>query len=144
VRRTLGDLRPRLEAAGVDVECESAGGVTAEADREKLRQVLINLIENALDALSGFAGVRRLEVSVARSDGCAVVRVRDSGPGVPDEALARLFEPFFTLKQNGTGLGLAIARRTVEAHRGRIEVRSTSGTGLTFHLELPLSRGGPS
>jgi len=142
VRGTLAEYRPRLEAAGVGVDVEADGSVTARADREKMRQVLINLIDNALDALGEVAGTRRLALSVGRRNGTASIRVRDSGPGVPPETLARLFEPFFSLKTNGTGLGLAIVRRTIEAHGGRIEAASPAGEGLIMDVELPLAEGG--
>src|SRR5439155_1176843 len=83
-------------------------GVTARADREKLRQVLVNLLENALDAMTAeAAGPRTLSVAVANGHGAAALEVRDSGPGVPADALPHLFEPFFSTKPSGTGLGLA-------------------------------------
>ena len=67
-------------------------------------------------------------------------RSRDSGPGVPADALPRLFEPFFSLKTTGTGLGLAIVKRTVEAHGGRVEARTAAGGGLLLRVELPPPR----
>jgi signal transduction histidine kinase len=141
VRATAAELRARLEAAAIEVEVEAADGVLARADREKLRQVLINLIENAMDALGAVGGRRRLALAVGGENGTATVRVSDSGPGVPADALPRLFEPFFSLKDHGTGLGLAIARRTVEAHGGRLTAESRSGAGMTFRIELPLAGG---
>ncbi|TMA56568.1 MAG: response regulator [Deltaproteobacteria bacterium] len=75
-----------------------------------------------------------------RVGGNRSVRVEDSGPGVPAEALPRLFEPFFSLKAKGTGLGLAIAKRTVDAHGGRIDAAPGSRAGMTFSIELPLAR----
>ena len=137
-RTTVEELRARLEAARVDVALDLAPGVVARADREKLRQVVINLVENALDALGENPNGRRLEVGVAAANGVGLLRVADNGPGIPGEALPRLFEPFFSLKAHGTGLGLAIAKRTVEAHGGRIAARSGSGTGMTVEVALPL------
>jgi signal transduction histidine kinase len=139
VRTTVNELHPRLEAGGVHVTLAAADGVTARADREKLRQVLINVIENSLDALRETSGERRLAIDVGRENGAATIRVTDSGPGVAADALPRLFEPFFSLKAQGTGLGLAIARRTIEAHGGRIEARSPTGEGLSLTFELPLT-----
>src|SRR5437870_4747347 len=142
-RTTLEGFRPRLEAGGVTLELELADGVTARADREKLRQVLVNLLENALDAMTAeAAGPRTLSVAVTNGHGAAALEVPDSGPGVPPDALPHLFEPFFSTKPSGTGLGLAIARRTVEAHGGRIAVRAGSGRGLTVSVELPLAGEG--
>jgi len=143
-RATLEAFRPRLEAGGVTLDTELADGVTARADREKLRQVLINLLENALDAMTAeAAGPRTLSVAVANGHGAAALEVRDNGPGVPADALPHLFEPFFSTKASGTGLGLAIARRTIEAHGGRIAVRAGGARGLAVSVELPLAEESP-
>ncbi len=143
VRGTVADLRARFEAAEVAVAAAVGSGLVARVDREKLRQVLVNLFENAVDALGEVdPGTRRLEIRANGGDGAAVIEISDSGPGVPEEALPRLFEPFFSLKPHGTGLGLAIAKRTVEAHGGRIAVAADGGAGLTFRIELP--RGIPA
>jgi signal transduction histidine kinase len=140
-RATLETFRPRLEAAHIAVTFETAERVTARADREKLRQVLVNLIENAIDALTASDGERRLGVAVGSVNGSATLDVTDSGPGVPADALPHLFEPFFSRKPTGTGLGLAIVKRTVDAHGGRIAIGSSASTGTQVQVELPL--GGP-
>ena len=142
VRATLEAFRPRLEAIGAGLRVELDDAVEAYVDREKMRQVLINLVENAIDALAESAGHRELAVVVRNGGQAASLLVADSGPGVPAEALAHLFEPFFSLKSTGTGLGLAIVQRTVEAHGGRITVASQHGNGATFDIELPLRRAG--
>ena len=134
----LQPARPRLDAARVAVALEVAPGVVVRADREHLRQVVVNLIENALDALAETSAERRLEVAVTRRDGRGVLHVRDTGPGIPPDALARVFEPFFSKKANGTGLGLAIARRTVEAFGGRI-VAESDRSGASFRVDLPVA-----
>ena len=74
----------------------------------------------------------------------ARVSITDSGPGIPPEVMARLFEPFYTTKASGTGLGLAIVRRIVEAHHGSVEVHSTPGQGTTFVILLPLAEASRS
>ena len=142
VRETCAALAARLGAAGIDVELDVPGGVAARGDREKLRQVLLNLIENAIDALAATEGARRLRVAAASTNGSATIEVTDSGPGVAAEALARLFDPFFSTKAHGTGLGLAIVKRTVEAHGGRISADGAPGTGLRLRVELPLAEAG--
>jgi len=139
-RTTLDAFRPRLAAADIALDLDAAGRIVARADAEKIRQLLINLVENAIDALGDGRAPRRLAIAVGGVNGSAVVRVSDSGSGIAAEALPHLFEPFFSLKPHGTGLGLAIAKRTVEAHGGTIEARSDAA-GTTFHVTLPL--GGP-
>jgi signal transduction histidine kinase/imidazolonepropionase-like amidohydrolase len=138
-RVTIDDLRSRLDAAGIGVEVAVTEPVTVRADAEKIRQVLINLVENAIDALAEGTERPRLSVVVGRQNGSAAVRVIDNGPGVPGDALAHLFEPFFSRKVKGTGLGLAIAKRTVDAHGGRIAAAAPPGGGMTFEVELPLA-----
>lgn len=139
-RATLEPLRARLEAAHVRVELDAPEGIVARADGEKMRQVIVNLVENALDALRDTSAPRRIVVTVSSDDGVARLRVGDSGPGVTADVLPRLFEPFFSLKPSGTGLGLAIAKRTVDAHGGRITAASAPGTGLRIDIEMPLAR----
>jgi two-component system sensor histidine kinase HydH len=139
-RAALEPLRPRLEAARIHIELDAPGGIVARADGEKMRQVIVNLIENALEALREADGPRRLMVVVSGEDGMARLQVGDTGPGVPAEALPRLFEPFFSLKPTGTGLGLAIAKRTIDAHGGRITAEAGPGNGLRIDLEVPLAR----
>jgi signal transduction histidine kinase len=138
-RATADAFRARLDAADIGVAVDVEARVSARADREKVRQVLVNLIENAIDVLADRAGPRRVVIAVGGRNGSAAVRVADTGPGVAPDALARLFEPFFSLKAHGTGLGLAIAKRTIDAHGGRIAVTSTPGAGTTFEIELPLA-----
>jgi signal transduction histidine kinase len=140
-RTTVESFRPRLEAAAIGIELEAPEGIVARADHEKIRQVLVNLIDNALDVLADAPQPRHLTVNVGSANGTASLRVTDSGPGVSADALPHLFEPFFSLKPSGTGLGLAIAKRTVDAHGGRIAATSPSGAGMTFQIELPLEAG---
>jgi signal transduction histidine kinase len=137
VTATVAGTRVRLEEAHVVVDVDAAGTVVARGDRERLRQVLLNLIDNAVDALREAALPRRLRIAVTGNNGTATLSVADNGPGVPADALPQLFEPFFSLKENGTGLGLAIARRTVEAHGGRIEAEPGAVAGLTIRVVLP-------
>jgi signal transduction histidine kinase len=138
LRATADDFQSRIESAGVSVSVDGDDAVTARADAEKIRQVLVNLIENALDALTGAPEPRRLILRAARENGTARLFVTDTGRGAPAEVIERLFEPFFSLKEHGTGLGLAIARRVAEAHGGTIRARSPGSGGMTFELALPL------
>jgi signal transduction histidine kinase len=127
----------REEASNRGVELSRSVGVRGlcvEGDREKLRQVLINLIVNALDATPEGG---RVEVD-ALADGTGVrVEVRDTGAGISDDDRAHLFDPFFTTKPGGTGLGLSIVHKIVEQHRGAIDVRSALGLGTQVVVTLP-------
>jgi two-component system, NtrC family, nitrogen regulation sensor histidine kinase GlnL len=118
-------------------------------DEEKLTQVVLNLVRNALDAVAGrrHAPTVTLETGVAslrlrsasgRTRPLARVSVQDNGVGIPEAMLARLFTPFATSKAHGTGLGLAISRRIVDAHGGRMEVKNRPGGGVEANLFLPL------
>ncbi len=137
VGATVEHFRRRFEELGVSVDVSAGRAISTRADRERMRQVLINLLENALDALGDRPVGRRLVVTVAQTNGKATVRVVDNGSGVAAELLPRLFEPFFSLKPNGTGLGLAIARRTVEAHGGTIAAAPAPEGGLSVSIEVP-------
>jgi signal transduction histidine kinase len=102
--------------------------------------VLLNLVMNAIEALSGVsAGLRVLWVSsekVAATE--VVVAVRDSGPGLEPQHLERLFEAFYTTKPQGLGLGLTISRRIIEAHGGRLWATTNEGRGATFQFTVPI------
>jgi signal transduction histidine kinase len=104
------------------------------ADRDQVVQVLLNLVQNALEAMPSGG---RVVVSARRAEGGVAFAVADSGPGIAADDLARVFEPYFTTKEGGTGLGLAIAHRIAEEHGGRLEADSAPGRGATFTLTLP-------
>jgi PAS domain S-box-containing protein len=109
-----------------------------EANADKLRQVLINIIRNALQATPE-GGEVRLGLQTEREDGAAWVAlpVTDSGCGISEEDVSRIFDPFYTTKDDGTGLGLSICQKIAEQHGGRITVTSSPGQGSTFTLRLP-------
>jgi len=120
---------------GVEVIRQVAPGLPAVlADRDQVLQVLLNLVQNALDAMPA-GGTLRLAVREER--GGVAFAVADSGPGIAPDRLERIFEPYFTTKEGGTGLGLAIARRIAEEHGGRLEARSPPGAGAELTLWLP-------
>jgi signal transduction histidine kinase len=109
--------------------------VTVNADAEQLRQVLLNLVLNAFDAV-GHNGTVTMDV-VPQSNGQALLQVADSGPGIPDSIRERLFEPFVSSKESGTGLGLTICRRIVEQHGGTIDASNRPEGGAVFSVRLP-------
>jgi len=108
-----------------------------EIDRTLLRQAVLNLIKNGLEALSKGG---TLSVTTRRLDDTVEIAVSDTGPGIPPEIGRRLFEQFFTTKPQGTGLGLSITRQIVEEHGGQIRWSSTPGAGATFTVSLPIKR----
>jgi two-component system sensor kinase FixL len=108
-------------------------------DRVQIQQVIVNLVRNALDAMQEQGG-GRLDVSTSVDGEMAMVNVADTGPGIDEQAAARLFQPFVTTKPNGMGVGLSICRTIVEAHGGRIWTEANPGGGAVFHFTVPLAK----
>jgi two-component system sensor histidine kinase HydH len=140
VRRTLQVIgSSREQATRLLLETDDALP-PVRLDEEQLRQVLINLVRNAEEAMGGEGAVvvtthRRLAPS---GSGYVEIAVQDRGPGIPEDQLPHLFVPFFTTKPRGTGLGLAISQRMVQSMGGRIEVVSQPGVGSVFTILLPV------
>jgi signal transduction histidine kinase len=109
-------------------------------DSAQLQQVLVNLIKNAAQAMST-GGTLTLQTGETSDD--VWVSVTDTGGGIPQEQINRIFEPFYTTKKKGTGLGLMIVQRIVRAHNGRIELDSHVGRGTSFRIWLPLHERKP-
>jgi signal transduction histidine kinase len=121
----------------VALRCSVPSGILVEAAAGQMQQVLWNLLRNAVDAMPEGGAI---DITVGMSNGRpdqAVLQVRDTGIGIADADLDRIFEPFFSLKPGGTGLGLATTARIVEAHRGTIAIASRPGQGTTFTVTLP-------
>jgi PAS domain S-box-containing protein len=135
-----GDLARR----GVEVTTRLAMLPIVHGDQVHVQQVVMNLVLNALEAMAeGVASERRIDVATDRSDdGQIEVTVADSGPGIRAEHRARLFDSFFTTKQNGMGLGLSIARSIVEAHGGRIQAENGAEGGAVFRFSIPAKATG--
>jgi C4-dicarboxylate-specific signal transduction histidine kinase len=140
LRDMLAQVRRNLLVEGrLDAELLILVAADAEfvlGDRIQLEQVLTNLIVNAAEAVAG-QHFRRIEVTGRRAGREIDLRVRDSGPGLSDEALGRLFEPLFTTKEGGTGLGLVICKAIVEAHGGRLWAENSGRGGAAFRMCLP-------
>lgn len=139
----LDGMREEIEVLGNAPElalCDRIGCIPA--DRTQLRQVLANLIRNAIESMSkpGMP-VRMLQVtSGLDAGGSVLITIRDSGVGLDPALIGRIFEPFFTTKSAGMGLGLSICRSLVEAHGGRLWAMPGTPCGSTFHFTLPRSR----
>jgi signal transduction histidine kinase len=126
---------------GVSVQTQLAEGLPLiQGDRVQLQQVILNLITNAIQAMSAVSeGARELLISTGNdASGGVLVTVRDSGPGLNPESFARLFDAFYTTKPGGMGMGLSICRSIVEAHGGRIWASRTAGPGTALQCTLPV------
>ena len=138
-------FRDRASRGGFEIVRQYDGRGQLDGDSEQLRRVVINLISNAIDALEG-AEVTRPEIRVSMGENLAGneiwVRIADNGRGIDADARSRIFDPFFTSRENGTGLGLALCRKIVDQHQGTIEVESTLGEGTEFVLTFPRTRSG--
>jgi signal transduction histidine kinase len=127
-------LQPDLEAQGVNLVCQVAGGKpTVQADRELLRQALFNLVQNAIhfSPESSEVGI----TAVGGQNGYCRIEVSDHGPGVPNKAIASLFTPYFTTRPDGTGLGLAIVKRIATLHGWRAGYAPGKDGGAVFSLD---------
>jgi len=153
IDRCIGEIAMLLRNAallgkGVEITIESdSESSRISADEEQIRQVFLNLGNNACEAMSGCG---KLKLSVCRvirrlsedraDEECIEVCFHNDGPAIPENVLPHVFEPFFTTREGGTGLGLAIAARIVESHSGLIDVRSSNDGGTEFIVILPLRR----
>jgi two-component system, NtrC family, sensor histidine kinase PilS len=136
VEQTADVFRREAALKGISVSVEVDRGVWLSVDVNQIKSVLWNLLGNARDATDAGG---HIAVKLRRQPGQAVLEIEDTGQGICAEDLPRIFDPFFTTKAGGTGLGLAIVHRVVEAHGGRIAVRSEPGRGSTFSVALPLA-----
>jgi PAS domain S-box-containing protein len=138
--------RPLAQSRHIDLSFALSPGLpTPSGDMVEIQQVLINLIFNAMDAVSD-PGVPARHVSVAaeaRDDSTVEFSVRDTGCGLPPDTLPQAFEPFFTTKANGMGMGLAICRTIVESHGGEISIANNPDGGATVRFTLPMHDGQP-
>src|SRR5215217_530393 len=142
------DLRPALDAAaedaglsdsGVRLDAEIAGDAQISADPDQLHRILVNLLRNAREAMEDKGGrPGRVSAALRVEDGQSILRLSDDGPGLPDRALAHLFQPFTgSARRGGTGLGLAISRELAQAHGGDLRLVETGDSGSVFELALP-------
>ncbi|HEX2249746.1 MAG TPA: ATP-binding protein, partial [Gemmatimonadales bacterium] len=143
VTRTSLLIIYELQLHGIELESElSPGPVVVLGDRYELQQVLLNLVTNAVQAVGGLppGRSRKILLATSRSDGQAILRVRDTGPGVPKHLAPYLFTPFFTTKApgEGTGLGLSLSYGLVKAHGGDLIYEAPAEGGAEFRITLPL------
>jgi len=110
-------------------------------DRHQIQQLITNLINNGIDAIEEPGGTIKIKTELRNKRGSKNLHIfiKDSGDGIPEDELNKIFQPFFSTKETGTGMGLAICQRIVEAHKGEIEVTSKKGRGTEFTITLPLN-----
>jgi signal transduction histidine kinase len=133
-------LQHRLKSYDVAIRLIRKRPLTKiQADPEQLKEVLVNLVVNACEAMEGggFIIIQEEESFVEPLGRIVIIRLTDNGPGVPESIREKIFQPFFTTKEEGTGLGLSIAARIVEEHGGWLDLTSTPGEGATFVITLP-------
>ncbi len=136
---------PRMKNSGIRIIEEYAELPSVMGDPNQIKQVFLNVLNNAVDAMSESPMDRDKVISIRTSTpGSSVsIEIADTGCGIPREILPRIFEPFFSVKKvHGTGLGLSITDKIIQNHKGRIEVRSEEGRGTTFRIFLPAGING--
>jgi signal transduction histidine kinase len=145
--RELKELfRATLSGQHIELKEEFLADPHIKADPQQLKQVLINLVQNAADAIGQNGTVTlRIRTTTPRispnAETQALIEVGDSGPGIAQDVQQRLFDPFFTTKADGTGLGLSISARILEKNGGRLEYQTAPGRGTVFQLVLPIAHG---
>ncbi len=135
-------LRSELEKAAIELRLEAPGTTWVRVDTQQLKQILINLIQNAADSIGqkGTITLRANRETAEFDQGirpAVVLQIADTGPGIPPEVEKRLFDPFFSTKEGGTGLGLSIAARNVEKNGGRLRYQTELNRGTIFEIVLP-------
>ncbi len=143
LRETLSGFSGEMTALGVVPELQlPAGRIIVDADPNQMNQVYTNILQNALTVLGEVTGVRKLVIKAGLNGDKFEVTFQDSGPGIKEEHLAKLFDPFFTTRDvgKGTGLGLSIAYGIIQEHRGTIEVTSKENEGAVFKVTIPADK----
>ena len=142
VATTADQMSLLAEDKHITVTCDSSAPVLIEGDRARLKQVVVNLLDNAIKYTPNGG---RIKLKIAQEEGSAVLDVADDGIGIPPEALPHVFKRFFRVDgsrsrdQGGAGLGLSIVKSICDAHGARVEVSSTPGQGSRFRIRQPLA-----
>lgn len=137
VRHVRELLEGELEQADIELALEAPGSSWVRGDPDLLQELLVILLMNAIQALQTSPGVRRIELGATHAEDVVEVAVADTGPGIPEEDVDRVFDPFFSTKAGGTGLGLAVAKNIVEQLGGRLTVETRAEAGALFRFTLP-------
>lgn len=133
VEESIKVLAPLMDVRGIRLQTSTGKG-SVQGDTELLKQVFMNIVLNAIQAMPGGGN---LKVETGAADGFITVSVIDEGEGITDENLEKIFDPFFSTKEKGTGLGLAIAHKIIQSHNGFIKAFRNEGAGSTFSIYFP-------
>jgi len=128
-------LKPKIETQGIELRKYLGEDIGINLDREKIKQALLNLFMNSLEAMPEGGN---LEVSTSLNRDYLEIKIKDSGRGLSKKGRRRLFEPFFTTKKDGLGLGLSVVKNIVEMHKGKIKIDSQENKGTVFNIILPV------
>jgi signal transduction histidine kinase/putative methionine-R-sulfoxide reductase with GAF domain len=139
VEETLQLLRPQIEKQEIGIQKEFQPLPPILMDREQMKQVILNLLLNAVQAMPK-GGHLSLRGVIPEGDRWIKLSIQDSGIGIPNEDMGKLFDPFFSTKEGGVGLGLSIAHRIIDQHRGKIEVENAPAKGTLFTVWLPFQK----
>jgi signal transduction histidine kinase len=138
IRDLLEFMRFELEEANVSLDLDLRDVPKIQLDDKYIKHALLNLIKNALDAMPEGG---RLGISTRSTDESVIVDISDTGTGISEENIAKIFEPYFTTKDFSSGLGLTLVFKIMKEHDGEISVRSREGEGTTFSLTFPIPQG---
>jgi len=135
IDKALALLAYDIRKCKVEIKLNFEHDKKAKADPNRLMQVFMNLIANAVQAMEVKGGKLLIETKNDQKE--IFIFFSDNGPGIADKKVARIFDPFFTTKEGGTGLGLSICKKIIDEHSGALSVKSTEGVGTTFMVSLP-------
>lgn len=137
IEEVVASFQHSLQLKGISYEFEFENEeILVQINKEQLMQVLINIIQNSIEAMNKGAD---LSIKVFRKDNWACVEIKDEGVGIKQDEMDKIFAPFFSTKENGTGLGLYITKRIVDSNGGSINIESTEGKGTTTYLKFPMA-----
>ena len=143
LRDALDLTRTAMRKKGIKMEDDLTEGLPQlYIDRQLIEQVILNLINNAADAMKKTPDPKIIRIASAREKKTVVIRVADSGPGIPDAMREKIFEPFFTTKEEGSGIGLSLCQRIINEHGGTIKAHPSGWGGVEFRIEIPMEKRG--
>ena len=142
IRSSLNLVRNTLDISKINSQSDLKEGLPAVfIDEDRIREVLVNLLSNAVHAMPS-GGTVFIRTKLSKNQENIIIEIQDTGKGIPEEFISYIFDPFFSTKgAEGTGLGLSISYGIIERHHGKMYVRSKVGVGTTFVIELPIYRG---